>query len=164
MYNMLAYFIFFSHKYRDADGDIAHEFYEQQRITYKTKDGRRKRSRVIMKKVPREQLTPMVCSRLYGIFSERTHDLPKQCTWNFTLIISNWNCCYDNHAFCFNSGRQRYPLMYLLVNVHWCIGKGHRHFKAILSECEMAATREALIMTMVRWNRKPLTVTEVFQG
>ena len=77
MYNMLAYFFFFSHKYRDADGDIAHEFYEQQRITYKTKDGRRKRSRVIMKKVPRGQLTPMVCSLLYGIFSERTHDLPK---------------------------------------------------------------------------------------
>lgn len=51
----------YSRKYIDSDGDVAHEFYEQQRVTYKTPDGRRKRSRVIMRKVPNEQLTPLVC-------------------------------------------------------------------------------------------------------
>lgn len=50
-----------SRKYIDSDGDVAHEFYEQQRITYKSKDGRRKRSRVVMRRIPNEELTPLVC-------------------------------------------------------------------------------------------------------
>lgn len=49
-----------SHKYVDADGDIAHEFYEQQRIMYKTPNGKRRKSKMIMRKIPTNELTPLV--------------------------------------------------------------------------------------------------------
>lgn len=50
----------FSRKFVDADGDIAHEFYVQQTITYKTPNSRKRKSKVIMKKVSEEDLTPVV--------------------------------------------------------------------------------------------------------
>ncbi|KAF6041253.1 hypothetical protein EB796_000415 [Bugula neritina] len=51
-----------SQLYIDGDGDIAHEFYEQEKVMYKSKNGKKKRSRIIMKKVPNTQLTPLTAS------------------------------------------------------------------------------------------------------
>ena len=44
----------------DTDGDVAHEFYEQQRITYKTQNSKKKKSKVIMRKIPADELVPVV--------------------------------------------------------------------------------------------------------
>lgn len=51
---------FCSPEYKDSDGDTADEFYEQQSISYKVPNGKKRKCRIVMQKVPKEQLKPVV--------------------------------------------------------------------------------------------------------
>ncbi|XP_067934251.1 tumor suppressor candidate 2-like [Watersipora subatra] len=45
--------------YIDVDGDIAHEFYEQRRVSFKTPNSKKRKTKVIMCKIPPEELRPV---------------------------------------------------------------------------------------------------------